>query len=150
MPSRVKGILFVCTGNTCRSLIAEALARKFLQDRKITDLTVFSRGIAGSPLFQVPEVVNRLLAEENLDVSGHQSQTVSGADLEKADLVLVMEKLHKDVLTQRFPQYSKKFFLLAENSGDIPDPIGQSEEVYRRCFEEIKLCLDKLVKKLKD
>jgi len=147
-------ILFVCTGNTCRSAMAEALLKKMLQEKGLSHVTVKSCGVGASPQFTVPPVVKQLMAEEGINISQHRPQRLDEEIVSKADLILVMEKYHYDTLIDSFPEAESKTFLLKEftnehlkgnNELNIYDPIGQSPEVYRYCKEEIKKCLEKLI-----
>ncbi|HCJ66938.1 MAG TPA: hypothetical protein DHV62_06330, partial [Elusimicrobia bacterium] len=105
-------ILFVCTGNTCRSAMAEGMLKKMLLEKNLTGIEVSSRGLAASPRFQVPYTVKELMLEENIDISKHQAQKLTEKDAGEADLILVMETWQGVDIIQQFPQAENKTFLL--------------------------------------
>ncbi len=153
----MKNIFFVCTGNTCRSLMAAVLFEKMLKEEGINSWQVCSAGVAASSFFKVPFPVLCLMKEEGIDVSGHRSTPFSNEMFNKADLILVMEKRHKAKILNQFPRANedKKIFLLKEFAQEgkdleIADPIGQSEKFYKSCMEEIKTSLKKVIQKIKD
>ncbi|MDG2423386.1 MAG: low molecular weight protein arginine phosphatase [Phycisphaerales bacterium] len=121
-------ILFVCTGNTCRSPMAEAIARSLLDD---SDVFVASAGVAamdGAPTS--PETV-RALASMDIEFQGH-STPLSPEMIRKADLILCMTQSHQDHarrLVEGDSELEEKILLL-DPEGDVPDPIGQGQPRY--------------------
>lgn len=153
-----KSVLFVCTGNTCRSVIASGLFKKMLEKEGINFWQVYSAGIAASPSFEIPSFVLSMMREEGIDISGHIPTLLNSKMLNNADLVLVMEDIHKKRILEQFPHIKNsenKIFLLkefAQKLGDlnIADPIGQSDEIYKFCAAEIKGSLKKIIQRIKD
>lgn len=137
-------ILFVCTGNTCRSPMAEAICRKLLADRlecRIEDLEdrgvlVMSAGIAASTgAGPTPEAV-QVMADLGLDLTGHVPQQVTERLVRHADAIFTMTQGHRQALVANWPDIAQRTFLL--NHLDIADPIGGPRELYRRCAEQIQ------------
>ena len=148
-----KKILFICTGNVCRSAMAEAMSKKMLKDFGLKGIKVWSRGLAGSRMIQVPEEVLKLMDQEQSNLDTHISAPLTAKDLSKADLVLVMESYHQERIIADFPEVAGKVFLFKQfagaGDGDIEDPIGMEEKDYRACKEEIKNYLQKVILKIR-
>lgn len=147
-------ILFVCTGNTCRSPMAEALFRKMLAERlKCAEDELLDRGYvvlsAGISAYRggaaSPEGVALLHELDGIDLSFHESQPVTEQLLQQADRVLTMTSGHLESILAAFPEHAAKTRTLAPNGADIPDPIGGSLEDYRRCRATIVHYLGPLV-----
>ena len=86
-----KVILFVCTGNSCRSVMAEALFKKVLLEKKRDDVEVFSAGVMNLGGLRATEATKEALKKEGIDVSEHRSRKVTREMVKKSDLVLIME-----------------------------------------------------------
>jgi protein-tyrosine-phosphatase len=149
-------ILFVCTGNTCRSSMAEALAGKLLEDRLgiSSGFEVCSAGLAAFPGETASGAAVEAMAWMGVDMSDYRAALLTRELMQDADLILTMTRGHLDQVKMKFPGHSGKAFTLAEFAGsgsDIADPIGQPLDVYRQCArrleELIARALDKLVDK---
>lgn len=143
-------ILFVCTGNTCRSSMAEGIARELAGKG---DLEFSSAGIAafpGSPASQEALIV---MKENQIDISSHQARLLTREMVETADLVLTMTQGHCNNIHRAMPEYNNKVFTINkyawDKDEDILDPYGQSVEVYKLVASEIKEAIYQLIEKLK-
>jgi tRNA threonylcarbamoyl adenosine modification protein (Sua5/YciO/YrdC/YwlC family) len=147
-----KTVLFVCTGNSCRSVMAQGLLRKKLQEQKRDDVEVLSAGVMYTGGLNASYETRELLARKDIDVSGHRSQRVTADMLNTSDIILVMERLHEQRLLDLHPSIKNRLFLLKEFARvtdfdlDIPDPIGRSKEFYEETFAVIEEAVEKVSK----
>ncbi|WZL79609.1 low molecular weight protein arginine phosphatase [Eubacteriales bacterium mix99] len=144
-------ILFVCTGNTCRSAMAEEMFRTMLNRKGMTGFYIRSAGIAALPGEKASPPAVAVLKEAGMDLSGHRSGPLNEKLLGEADVILAMTEGNKAAVLSRYPSVRERIHTLKEYAGtpgrDIPDPYGQSADVYRRTGEEIRHALEKIIEK---
>lgn len=147
-----KTILFVCTGNSCRSVMAEYLLKSMVFNRM--NVEVISSGTGVFINSAASNETISVLKEEGIDCSKHQSQPLTSIMLKKADLIFVMTRAHRQQVLERVPEVEKRVYLLREFAQnptgypidlDIPDPIGRPHHEYKGCFSIIKEAVMKIV-----
>lgn len=149
----MRNILFVCTGNTCRSIMAEGILKDLLEKRGIADnIYVKSAGIAAFPGQPATEQAIYVMHKRGIDISKHRARQLNKDIINDFNLVLTMTKRHKDIILQTYPESANKVFVLKEYAYndkidflDITDPYGQSIEVYEKTAEEISKALKEII-----
>ena len=142
----MKSVLFVCTGNICRSPIAEGLFRRLLGNRK--DIEVGSAGVHAVRGQPPSTHAIEVCAEEGVDIRELRSQPLTSALINRASHIFAMTGAHVEAISMLFPNAADKTFLLREfeETGatswlDVPDPIGLGRDVYITCAQTIKNAL---------
>lgn len=146
--------LFVCTGNTCRSPMAEAMFRKYWAEKIDCELDQLDKkgykvtsagtmGIAGVPASA--EAI-ALCAAKGINLKDHKSSALTQQLIEESDFIFVMSQMHHQRVVDLSPEAVEKCMLLAKGQ-DIPDPIGQSQQVYQSCAKTIEEAIRKRINK---
>jgi len=149
--SQIK-IVFVCTGNTCRSPMAAAMAAQIFEEAGLAAV-VLSAGVSAWPNQPASRHAIMVMEEGGLCLLAHKASIVSDNILDDASVVLAMTGSHQAILLSDYPMAKEKIFTLAGYVGesiDVSDPFGGSLEDYRACAAQIKGLLVLAVERLKN
>ena len=150
-------IMFICTGNICRSAMAEAMLKKMLKDRNIENIEVCSSGIyADTGDIPTQTAIDVMQEKYGIDLSSHRATNIKESQIEKMNLILCATLSHKMAVVQFYPELKDKVFTMKEYAGltlegmnfDISDPWGYDKKVYENCAKEIQQCLETIIEKI--
>lgn len=142
-------IMFVCTGNTCRSAMAEGLLKL-----KVNELNksheVYSCGIYAYDGDPATDESIEALEEYGVDLRKHRATSIRKSNIQKMDLVLCATSEHKKVVATLYPELIKKTYTMKEFVGytdslDLADPWGYTMHTYRKCAQEIYFIIEKII-----
>lgn len=149
----MKRIMFICTGNICRSAMADGLMKKLAKDNN-KEIEVYSCGIFAEdgdmPTFNAMEAIK----EYDVDLKLHRATNIRNSKIEDMDIILCATVSHKNNVINMYPNLKDKIFTIKEyadydkNDLDIPDPWGYDIETYRFCASTISKCLNKIIDKI--
>lgn len=149
----MKKIMFICTGNICRSAMADGLMKKLVKDNN-KEIAVYSCGIFAEdgdmPTFNAIEAIK----EYDVDLKLHRATNIRNSKIEDMDIILCATVSHKNNVINMYPNLKDKIFTIKEyadydkNDLDIPDPWGYDIETYKFCAITISKCLNKIIDKI--
>lgn len=146
----MKRIIFVCTGNTCRSPLAEAMAYRYFQDENIS-VEVLSRGISVMSPSPANGHTRDIVKQDYPAIANHVATAFCEHEVEEETMVLTMTDNHKQYLHRLYPHLVSQIKTYREylgEAGDIHDPYGGSKAIYDRCAKEIRDLTLLLVEKI--
>lgn len=133
-------ITFVCTGNTCRSAMAEGLFKKILSERGITDISCRSCGLAAYTGDSASPQAVEVCAERGIDLSTHRATVFNEYIFDETDIMVCMTESHKGAVMSVKPT-----FRVIVPEGGVPDPYGGTVEIYRDCADKLEAFLEKFI-----
>ena len=143
-------IMFVCTGNICRSAMAEKMLEKKVKEKGM-DIEVYSCGTyAENGDYPTLEAIETM-KEYEINMTNHRATNIRKSNIENMDLVLCATQNHKNIVTQLYPKLEGKVYTMKEYVNDtdggidISDPWGYSIEIYRKCALEIERIIEKIL-----
>ena len=140
-------IMFICTGNICRSAMAHAMFEKMVKEQN-KNVQVYSCGIYA----QNGDI--ETMNEYGIDLRNHRATNIRNSNIKDMDVILCATISHKNSVINMYPELKEKVFTMKEYAGypqndlDIKDPWGYGIEVYKNCAKEIQECLDRIIGKI--
>lgn len=151
----MKRLVFICSGNTCRSPMAKGLLIKHLEERnpELRDkIEVVTAGTYPHPGDTASPGAREAMEEVGIDISNHRAQPVAEEMLAAADLILTMTRAHRDYLTRIYGEDNRihSLYEFLGQDGDVLDPYGGDSDTYRACRDELRQLMEMLVEKLEN
>ena len=145
-------VVLVCTGNTCRSPMAEGILKQRLAARgeDWKQVNVISAGVAANDGAMAAMQAIEVMEGQGIDISCHESRPLSDAIMHRADVVLTMTRGHRAAILAAWPEMADCVHTLRRDGGDIADPVGGPVELYEQCSAQIASELDQWLAALGD
>lgn len=149
----MKKIMFICTGNICRSAMAEGLMKKLVNDNN-KNVVVYSCGIYAEDGDMATYNAIEAIKDYGVDLREHRATNIQNSQIEDMDIILCATVSHKNTVIRIYPELKDKVYTMKEYAGfdtndlDIPDPWGYDIETYRFCASTINKVLNKIIEKL--
>lgn len=142
-------VLFVCTGNTCRSPMSACIARALIEKEGPTGITTIaeSAGIAADDEYPATPEAMTVMAERGMDLTGHRSRMLTAEMIDRAEIVYTMTHMHAQRVMSLAPDAVHKVFPLSEQS-IVEDPIGQHTDVYRKTADQLEELIAERLKEI--
>ena len=147
-------IMFICTGNICRSAMAHRMLEKRLKEQNKKDVEVYSCGIwAYDGNIPTDEGITTM-KDYGIDLSTHRATYIKNSNIKKMDVILCATVNHKRNVVSMYPELKDKVFTMKEYAGfpendvNISDPWGYGLNVYKNCAKEIEICIEKIMQKI--
>jgi tRNA threonylcarbamoyl adenosine modification protein (Sua5/YciO/YrdC/YwlC family) len=143
-------VVLVCTGNTCRSPMAEVLLKKRIAERlgctiaELDDrgLVIMSAGLNAPPGGRSAAEAIQAMQQRGLDLTQHESQPLSERIVRFADVILTMTRGHREAILEHWPDAEPRVHLISRGKGDVADPIGGPLDLYCRCADDLDSYLE--------
>lgn len=152
----MKKIMFICTGNICRSAMAEAYMKKRVAQEKL-EIDVNSSGLYAEDGEAATYLAKEAMQEYDVEIESHRATNTRKSDAANRDILLCATNGHKQLLTQMMPNVKEKIYTIKEyaygkdcSNPDISDPWGYDITVYRNCAKEIVQAIEKIIEKEKN
>jgi protein-tyrosine-phosphatase len=149
--------LFVCTGNSCRSVMAAAVMNHVLSSAGVRTITIESAGVFAIEGMRATQETVQALGEIGIACGEHRARRITEEIVSRADLIFVMERFQGEEIARRFPNAASRIHLLkayglapheVEGDPNIPDPIGKPLEVYEVCLSQIRSAVERVCRAL--
>ncbi len=151
----MQNIMFVCTGNICRSAMAENMLKKRAKEENLP-IKVYSCGTYAENGDRPTEEAIETMNEYGIDITNHRATNIYNSNIENMDIILCATANHKRVILDIYPNLTGKVFTMkeyvgdTENGIDISDPWGYGLFVYRKCATEINKVVEKIIEREKE
>ena len=149
-------IMFVCTGNICRSAMAEGMMKKLIKENNINAKICSCGTYAQTGDYATYNAIDAM-KQYDVDIKNHRATNIRDSKIKEMDLILCATQNHKQMVNYLYPELKEKVYTMKEYAGkdnngeelDIEDPWGYDLNVYYNCAIQIKKCLEETVKKIK-
>ncbi len=145
-------IMFICTGNVCRSAMAHWMFKKMLEEnKKDKDIEVYSCGVDADDGWMSPKEAIEVMKPYGVDLTKHKSTSLRNSNIGNMDVILCATENHKEIIKYIYPKIREKVFTMKEfakyskDDLNIADPWRCGIDVYRNCAKEIYECLNKII-----
>jgi protein-tyrosine-phosphatase len=148
----LKKLLFVCSGNTCRSPLAEGIAEKIFPEDLSETIDISSAGSTAVDGLPASPLAIEVAGKHSIDLSRHKARLLNRGLVDDADLIVAMSSKHKETVRVIEPSALDYTYLLTDfcddETGDIPDPIGLAVEEYDKTYRVLENCIRNLAERL--